>query len=146
MGQHSEGPQLSFLPFPLPAFLQYLPLVSPGLPTKFSPDVDFSLHSRSIFPLDLPLPPSLCSPKPSLSHFCWYLQAQPVSLLFYSFSHDSNLVLPWPSLSHSCQSHSLWPSLVTHVSQQPTPTGCRQVQWKQSLRSQDSPRVKYFPS
>lgn len=66
--------------------------------------------------------------------------------LFCSFPHHSHLVTPWLSLSHSCQSHSLWPSLVTHVSQQPTPTGCRQVQWKQSLRSQDSPRLKYFPS
>lgn len=63
------------------------------------------------------------------------------ALLFTLASQKSSLAIP-----KAHQKRSLWPFLATHVSQQPTPTGCRQVQWKQSLRSQDSPRVKYLPS
>lgn len=67
----------------------------------------FSFLSRNIFLLDPPLLPSLCSLKPSLSYTLvgtfrfGRLHTAILSL------YDSNLNVPWPSLSHSCQSHSL---------------------------------------
>ena len=38
------------------------------------------------------------------------------------------------------------PQPLTHVSQQPTPMGCRQVQSRQLVLSHDSPRENCFPS
>lgn len=38
------------------------------------------------------------------------------------------------------------PWSLTHVSQQPTPMGCRQVQSRQLVLSHDSPRENCFPS
>lgn len=45
-----------------------------------------------------------------------------------------------------CHPHSPSPAPLTHVSQHPTPMGCRQVHSRQLVLSHDSPRANCFPS
>lgn len=122
----AKPPSGPALPMPPPR----RPPTPSGVP---APQLSSLLAGAGPLPADLPrLPSRWCL------HICSLLM--PFCLLLLR-----DLGTPCPSLRHTRNTLS-WPLLATHVSQQPTPTGCRQVQWKQSLRSQDSPRVKYFPS
>lgn len=158
LGAAGEDTVLSAHPVPCQGaagsagWLPSLPRCLPGqLGQAGSPAPGILLLSSQLAP-----PPS--APRWAPTHLCPLsppgpVTPQPPGILTFSPQRlqppDPGDHLPATGVEVPWQGSTTTPSApqpLTHVSQQPTPMGCRQVQSRQLVLSHDSPRENFFPS